>query len=90
MWTTCQADISHEMSRIIFYEKKKKTNKRAMPCNAHLSIIVLWEPDLELIKANILIKIQNDYINKTMFVCLCWGFMAQSTQWGHVEHCQFT
>ena len=34
------------------------------PCNAHLSIITLWEPDLELIKANILIEIQNDYINK--------------------------
>ena len=25
-----------------------------------------------------------------MFVCLCWGFMAQSTQWGHVERGQFT
>ena len=37
-----------------------------MACNAHLSIIALWEPDLELIKANSLIKIQNDYINKTM------------------------
>ena len=23
-------------------------------------------------------------------VCLCWGFTAQSTQWGHVEHGQFT
>ena len=34
------------------------------PCNAHLSNIALWEPDLELIKANILIKVQNDYINK--------------------------
>ena len=22
--------------------------------------------------------------------CLCWGFIAQSTQWGHVEHGQFT
>ena len=21
---------------------------------------------------------------------LCWGFTAQSTQWGHVEHGQFT
>ena len=21
---------------------------------------------------------------------LCWGFMAQSTQWGHVERGQFT
>ena len=27
---------------------------------------------------------------KCLFVCLCWGFTAQSTQWGHVEHCQFT
>ena len=25
-----------------------------------------------------------------LFVCLCWGFTAQSTQWGHVEHGQFT
>ena len=23
-------------------------------------------------------------------VCLCWGFTTQSTQWGHVEHSQFT
>ena len=23
-------------------------------------------------------------------VCLCWGFTAQSTQWVHVEHSQFT
>ena len=22
--------------------------------------------------------------------CLCWGFTAQWTQWGHVEHSQFT
>ena len=25
-----------------------------------------------------------------MFVCLRWGFTAQSTQWGHVERGQFT
>ena len=24
------------------------------------------------------------------YLCLCWGFMAQSTQWGHVERGQFT
>ena len=43
-----------------------KENKRAMiwPCNAHLSITAIREPDLELIKANILTKIRNDYINK--------------------------
>ena len=34
------------------------------PCNAHLSIIALGEPDLELIKENIQTKIYNDYINK--------------------------
>ena len=22
--------------------------------------------------------------------CLCWGFTAQATQWGHVERGQFT
>ena len=25
-----------------------------------------------------------------VFVCLCCDFMAQSTQWGHVERGQFT
>ena len=25
-----------------------------------------------------------------ILVCLCWGFTAQSTQWGHVERGQFT
>ena len=25
-----------------------------------------------------------------IFGHLCWGFTAQSTQWGHVEHGQFT
>ena len=24
-----------------------------------------------------------------LFVCLCWGFMAQSTQWGHVKRVKF-
>ena len=24
------------------------------------------------------------------FVCMCLGFTAQSTSWGHVEHDQFT
>ena len=38
-----------------------KTRGPWWPCNAHLSNIALWEPDLELIKANILIKVQNDY-----------------------------
>ena len=34
------------------------------PSAAHLSIIALREPDLEMIKANILTKIHNDYIYK--------------------------
>ena len=47
------------------------------PCNAHLSNIALWEPDLELIKANILIKVQNDY-NKVF----CWfGPVTQFRTW---------
>ena len=25
-----------------------------------------------------------------VLICLCWGFTAQSTQWGHVERGQFT
>ena len=43
---------------------EKNTKGPWWPCNAHLSIIALREPDLELIKANILTKIHNDYINK--------------------------
>ena len=27
---------------------------------------------------------------RMIFVYLCWGFTAQSTQWGHVERSQFT
>ena len=27
---------------------------------------------------------------QSISVCLCWGFTAQSTQWGHVERGQFT
>ena len=27
---------------------------------------------------------------KAGYVCLCWGFTAQSTHWGHVERGQFT
>ena len=45
-------------------KKKKKTRGPLWPCNAHLSNIALWEPGLDLIKANILIKVQNNYINK--------------------------
>ena len=25
-----------------------------------------------------------------IFICLCWGFTTQSTQWGHVKRGQFT
>ena len=53
------------------FQKRGKNNNKTRgpwwPCNAHLSNIALWEPDLELIKANILIKVQNDY-NKVF----CW------------------
>ena len=31
-----------------------------------------------------------DQAKSVMFVCLCWGFTAQSTQVGHVERGQFT
>ena len=34
------------------------------------------------------VKFQNDW-PKTVGG-LCWGFTAQSTQWGHVERGQFT
>ena len=30
------------------------------------------------------------FLHETHIVCLCWGFTAQSTQWGHVERGQFT
>ena len=44
-----------------------------------------------LIILNKLISGQNvNCSSKYSFVCLYWGFMAQSTQWGHVKHGQFT
>ena len=33
-------------------------------------------------------KTQKNFL--PVFICLCWGFTAQSTQWGHVERGQFT
>ena len=33
--------------------------------------------------ASLQISAQSDF-------CLCWGFTAQATQWGHVERSQFT
>ena len=47
-------------------------------------------------KAGSLSQSHNIYIiaralgNAGLRVCLCWGFTAQSTQWGHVERSQFT
>ena len=29
-------------------------------------------------------------VEDILFVCLSWGFTAQSIQWGHVERGQFT
>ena len=49
---------------------------------------VLFDTSLdEIIYTNLGIKgHQTDYC----LFCLCWGFRAQSTQWGHVERGQFT
>ena len=35
------------------------------------------------------VGVSNSYVGDNKF-CLCWGFTAQSTQWGHVERGQFT
>ena len=29
-------------------------------------------------------------VPENQMICLCWGFTAQSTQWGHVKRGQFT
>ena len=39
---------------------------------------------------SILIRVFIVCTNKLVCLCLCWGFTAQSTQWGHVECGQFT
>ena len=43
---------------------KKEQEGHDGPVMPYLSITALREPDLELIKANILTKIRDDYINK--------------------------
>ena len=48
----------------IFHNFTKRIRGPWWPCNPHLSIIALRESDLELIKANILTKVHDDYINK--------------------------
>ena len=64
------SDISHKSKETICMKYQNhflgniRTRGPWWPCNAHLSIIALREPDLELIKANILTKIHNDYIYK--------------------------
>ena len=35
-------------------------------------------------------KQQNNKSWGNKFVCLGWGFTAQSTQWGHVQRGEFT
>ena len=66
----------------LFGSGEKQTRGPWWPCNAHLSNIALWEPDLELIKANILIKVQNDY-NKVF----CWfgRDLVFDTKWPSFE-----
>ena len=44
-----------------------------------LSFSMVWGLDVDLIVSL-----------SSSVVCLCWGFTAQSTQWGHVERGQFT
>ena len=36
------------------------------------------------------VKPETDNCLGCLNICLCWGFKAQSTQWGHVERGQFT
>ena len=33
---------------------------------------------------------ETNIFSKYFYMILCWGFRAQSTQWGHVERGQFT
>ena len=47
-------------------------------------ILVWYKMILKQDNKELLEKILSEY------VCLCWGFTAQSTQWGHVERGQFT
>ena len=39
---------------------------------------------------HMIIFLYNLYIFLTLMVCSCWGFMVQSTQWGHIKRSQFT
>ena len=56
--STSHPNPSYQFSNqlALWFRKINETRGPWWPCNAHLSNIALWEPDLELIKANILIK----------------------------------
>ena len=36
------------------------------------------------------VSLLHTWYTRGLFICLCWVFTAQSTQWCHVERGQFT
>ena len=52
------------------------------------------DPSSSGAKATVKTNIHTGIVKENYLViiidCLCWGFTAQSTQWGHVECGQFT
>ena len=57
-----------------------------------VDFVTLILPDFtEVNSINLSINsVDQDHTLLYVFVCLCSGFMAQSTNWGHVERGQFT
>ena len=79
-----QANLSHYLELLWYFCTKKLGSPQVHGIQRCINVVIMhwcW-CNLTLSKRCI----------PTRSVCLfvCWGFTAQSTQWGHVEHGQFT
>ena len=55
------------------------------------NILLTEGPMWNLVKIAQAVSERKTFKNYTiLYICLCWGFTAQSTQWGHVKRGQFT
>ena len=73
--TGCNGRVTYAIVKVYVTERND-----VMKCHSY--VIIIWR--MSAMEVTSILK------NLRSEICLCWGFMAQSTQWGHVERGQFT
>ena len=82
---------SFESVGLSVQEKRFKIDFQDGYCGGHLGFsiwTILSGFDLQ-VTLILSIKVCINCLTFPLRICLCWGFMAQSTQWGHVERGRF-